>query len=177
MAAELCRGGQQPGLYERLDEDDEAASVAAGGGDALAGYHGVAPGLRELRKAIGPAGGDTVGGGGVHHTHRGVFDHGDGLAARGVRQAEDGQVTGVERAAPGLRVLPSFTGEGDELQVGAALQSGMYAQAGRTGAAVYEYLCHAVTCFKYSICAAMFAGEAPPFEVRFATQAAMEMSS
>ena len=115
--------------------------------------------------------------GGVHDADCGVFYHRHSLAACGVGQAEHGEVTGVERGTPRLRVLSGLTGEGDELEIGPVFEPGVYAQPGRTGAAVYEYLCHAVTCFKYSICAAMFAGEAPPFEVRFATQAAMEMSS
>ena len=151
--------------------------MAAWGGDALAAYDGLAPLGAELREAVGPAGGYAVRRRGVHDAHGGVFYHRDRLAAGGVRQAEDGEVAGVERRLPRRGVLSGLAGEGDELEIGPVFEPGVYAQPGRAGAAVYEYLCHAVTCFKYSICAAMFAGEAPPSEVRFATQAAREMSS
>ena len=177
VAAELGGAGQQPGLYERLHQDDEAAGVAAGGGHSRAGDYRLAPRGGELGEAVGPAGGHTVGRGGVHNADGGVFDHRHGLAARGVGQAEHGEVAGVERRLPRRGVLSGLAGEGDELEIGPVFEPGVYAQPGRTGAAVYEYLSHAVTCFKYSICAARFAGEAPPREVRFATHAAREMSS
>ena len=177
MAAELGGGGQQPGLYERLHQYYKAARMAARRGHALSANYRLAPRGGELGEAVGPAGGYAVRRGGVHNADGGVFYHRHALAARGVGQAEHGEVAGVERCASRGRVLAGLAGEGDEFKVGPVFEPGVYAQPGRTGAAVYEYLRHAVTCFKYSICAARFAGEAPPWEVRFATQAAREMSS
>ena len=173
----LAEAGSSPASMSGWTRTMKPPAWQPGEATRLPAHDGLAPLGAELREAVGPAGGYAVRRRGVHDAHGGVFYHRDRLAAGGVRQAEDGEAAGVERLAPCRRVFPRLAREGDEFEVVPALQPGVYAQPGRAGAAVYEYLCHAVTCFKYSICAAMFAGEAPPSEVRFATQAAREMSS
>ena len=108
---------QGPRLYQRLHQGYEAAGVAAGTGHAPAVYHRLAVLRRELREAVRPAGGDAVGGGGVHHAHVGGLDHGHGLAAGLVWQAEDGDVAAVEGLAARRRVPSRLAAEREELDI------------------------------------------------------------
>ena len=56
--------------------------------------------LGQLRKAVGPAGGGAVGGGGVDHLGVPVLNKGDRLHSGSVGQAQKHQVGGVEELAP-----------------------------------------------------------------------------
>ena len=96
----------------------------------------------ELGEAVRPAGGDSVGRGGVHHAHIRVLDHGDRLAARVVREAEHGYVAAVEGVAS-LFYVPAFRAvKHGELDVRPAGEPGVDAQPGRAGAAVDEHFSH-----------------------------------
>lgn len=75
-----------------------------------------------LRKAVGPAGGGAVGGGGVDYLGVPVLNKGDRLHSGSVGQAQKDQVGGVEELAPLLGVLPLVLVNEQQLQIVPAAQ-------------------------------------------------------
>ena len=132
---------QEPRVRKRCDQRDKPAGVAAGVGDAL--RRGDARALAgQLGKAVHPAFGGAVGGGGVDDGGAGVLHQGHRLGGGGVRQAQEGDVRPVQRVPSGQRVLALFLGQDHQLDFLSIRQPLAYAQARGARAAVDEYPLH-----------------------------------
>ena len=88
--------GIVPGQYPQLDQGggggQKAGGVAAGVGHPAGELDALALAGQQLGKAVHPALGGAVGGGGVDDPGLGVVDQRDRLFGGGVRQAEEDQV-------------------------------------------------------------------------------------
>ena len=71
-------------------------------------------------KAISPAFGDAMRGGGIDHPHLGIFDQRHRLARRVIGQAQDHHIGFVERTCPArASFLRSLSGNVDKFEIGA----------------------------------------------------------
>lgn len=101
----------QPRGDQRRGECDEPAGVAARHGDVLPGDDGVPMLLGQFREAVRPAGGNAVRRRGIKNARIASFRQRDGFSCSSVRQAENGNVGGVNGFASGIGVLALFLRE------------------------------------------------------------------
>ena len=131
-------GGQQAGGDQRTNRRDRALRPAAGIGDVLRVGDLLRLILVHFCKAIFPALGHAMRGRGVNDLCRVVLDQRHALLGRGIRQAEDRDIGGVEEFGPGRGFLAALGGNGDDLQVAAVGQQRPDLQACRAMLAVNE---------------------------------------
>ena len=112
----------QPRGDQRRGERNEPAGVAARHGDVLPGGDGIPMLLGHFREAVRPAGGNAVRRRGIKNARIAAFCQRDGFSCSSVRQAEDGNVGGVNGFASGIGVLALFFRERQERKLPALRQ-------------------------------------------------------
>ena len=90
----------------------------------------------EFGKAIDPAGRRAMGRRGVEHAHSRVFDGGDGIPRRLVRQAQNREIDLIQSPGAGGEVFAIVLGKRHERDIGARCQTLADFQSGRSGAAI-----------------------------------------
>ena len=83
-------------LHERAHREDEAGRITTRIRDAVGRSDARTLECVELGQAVGPVRVDAMGRACVEHAHAGPLDQGDGLAGRGIGQAEDDGVGFVQ---------------------------------------------------------------------------------
>ena len=139
VAVEGLVGEDQAHLCQRIHSGNEAGGVAAGVGHPLGFDDGLPVAGGELGEAVVPAGGGTVGGGGVDDPGVGVFDHSHGLTGSVIGETQEDQVGGVQKLLPLGGVLALFVVDEQQLDVGAGGEPVIDLQTGGALLAVNVY--------------------------------------
>ena len=147
----LCRDKAQ--LHQRAGNADKAAGIAAGHCHA-AGVFDFFLLARQLREAVVPCGIGAEGGGGVQHLHVRAQQRHNLFGCR-IRQAEEGEVGGVDDLRTLVHILAALGGNGQQLDLRACNQPVGNAQAGGAGGAINKnFHAHALFASQAFSCAA-----------------------
>ena len=122
MNADGVIARDEPSLHQRTQQANRTGRIATGIGDPARVCNFFSLPRRHLRKPVSPVRLCTVRGACVDDANRRIDNRGHSLARGGIRQAEDGDVAGVDGFRASLQILALRGSKRDQSDIGPVTQ-------------------------------------------------------